>query len=105
MKLSRAEALAALSDTDPITLAEASKVLLRGVVSLSALRSEIRRGNLAVEKIGKNLFTTPAAIREMRERCAVKPKPDVGATSTLPADRDAERAALSATIAALKRRK
>jgi hypothetical protein len=75
MKLTRAESLAALGDTDPITLAEASKVLLRGVVSVSALRSEIRRGNLAVEKIGKNLFTTPAAIRDMRKRCRVQPPP------------------------------
>ena len=48
-------ARADLIDTDPITLTEASRVVLRGVVSVSALRSEVRRGNLAVEKIGKNL--------------------------------------------------
>jgi hypothetical protein len=69
--LTREKALASILDTDPITLTEASRVVLRGVVSVSALRSEIRRGNLAVEKIGKNLFTTPAAIREMREKCRV----------------------------------
>jgi hypothetical protein len=62
-----------LRDTDPITLAEASKLLLRGIVSVSALRAEIKRGNFASEKIGKNLFTTPAAIREMREKCRVRP--------------------------------
>lgn len=62
-------------DNDPITLAEASKVILRGRVTISALRAEIRRGNLTVEKIGKNLYTTPAAVREMRERCRVKPSP------------------------------
>jgi len=61
-----------LIDTDPITLTEASRVVLRGVVSVSALRSEVRRGNLAVEKIGKNLYTTPAAIREMRDKCRVQ---------------------------------
>lgn len=33
-----------LRDDDPITLKEASEVLLRGIVSVSALRSEIRRG-------------------------------------------------------------
>lgn len=59
-------------DDDPITLAEASKVVLRGVVTVSALRAEIERGNLAVEKIGKNLYTTKAAIREMRDRCREK---------------------------------
>jgi hypothetical protein len=61
-----------LLDDDPITLAEASKLLLGGVVTVSALRAEIKRGNLVVEKIGKNLFTTPAAIREMREKCRVR---------------------------------
>jgi hypothetical protein len=59
-------------DDDPITLKEASEVLLRGIVSVSALRSEVRRGNLIVERIGKNLFTTPAHIREMRRRCRVQ---------------------------------
>lgn len=66
---------AEILDDDPITLGEASRVVLRGRVTVSALRAEIRRGNLAVEKIGKNLYTTPAAVREMRERCRVKPSP------------------------------
>lgn len=58
-----------LLDDDPITLKEASELLLRGIVTVSALRAEIRRGNLDVWKIGRNLFTTPAAIAEMRKRC------------------------------------
>ena len=37
-------------DDDPMTLKEASEVLLRGIVSVSALRSESRRGNLIVER-------------------------------------------------------
>lgn len=65
-------ALADLLDTDPITLTEASEVVLRGAVSVSTLRAEVKRGNLTVERIGKNLFTTPAYIREMRERCRVQ---------------------------------
>lgn len=64
-----------LLETDPITLLEASRVVLRGVVSVSALRAEIKRGNLMVERIGKNIFTTPAAIREMRTKCRVQPRP------------------------------
>ena len=60
-----------LNDFDPITLSEASAIVLRGAVSVSALRSEIRKGTLSVERIGKNLYTTPAAIREMREKCRV----------------------------------
>jgi hypothetical protein len=61
-----------IADDDPITLAVASKVVLRGVITVSTLRAEIRRGNLEVERIGKNLFTTPAYIKQMRERCRVQ---------------------------------
>lgn len=65
-------ALADFRDDDPITLSEASEIVLRGAVTVSTLRAEIRRGNLVVERIGKNLFTTPADIREMRKRCRVQ---------------------------------
>lgn len=60
-----------LLDDDPITLKEACDLLLRGIVSVSALRAEIRRGNLTVERIGRNLYTTPAHIRTMRLKCRV----------------------------------
>lgn len=40
-------------DDDPITLETASKIVLRGAVTVSTLRAEAKRGNLAVEKIGK----------------------------------------------------
>ena len=104
-------ALADLMDTDPITLREAAAVILRGVVSESALRAEIKRGNLAVERIGKNLFTTPAAIREMRDKCRVMPNhrdstsektetPRSGSSATATATD--ELAALNATVKALK---
>jgi len=100
-----------LLDADPITLTEASQVVLRGVVSVSALRAEIRRGNLAVERIGKNLYTTPAAIREMREKCRVKQhhqdstsettKAATSGSSATTAKID-ELAALKASVTALK---
>jgi hypothetical protein len=99
-----------LLDTDPITLTEACRVVLRGVVTVNALRAEIKRGNLAAEKIGKNLFTTPAAIREMRDKCRVKPnlpastserttEPGLSATE----EKTSELAALKASVTALKR--
>ena len=101
-------ALADLIDTDPITLGEASD-LLRGIVTVAALRAEVKRGNLAVERIGKNLFTTPAAIREMREKCRVKPSlpASISAPTTEPGSSEIgnianERAALKATAAALR---
>lgn len=68
-------ALDDLADDSPITLTEASELVLRGAVTVSTLRAEIKRGNLAVEKIGKNLFTTPAYIKQMRERCRVQSSP------------------------------
>lgn len=61
--------LSDIEDDDPITLAEASHLVLRGAVTVSTLRAEVRRGNLTVERIGKNLFTTRAYIKQMRERC------------------------------------
>jgi hypothetical protein len=96
-------------DTDPITLTEASRVVLRGVVSVSALRSEAKRGNLVVEKIGKNLFTTPRAIQEMREKCRVQQnRPDSTSEKTTEPGSSAtatatdELAALKATVRGLK---
>ena len=103
--------LSDILDSDPITLTEASKVVLRGIISVSALRAEIRRGNLSVERIGKNLYTTPAAIREMREKCRVMPnhqdytsekteiKPS-GSSGTV--EKTSELAALKASVNALK---
>lgn len=63
-----------LTDDDPITLSEASKVVLKGAVTVSTLRAEVRRGNLEVERIGKNLFTTKGYIKAMRDRCRVTPQ-------------------------------
>ena len=97
-----------LLDTDPITLSEASD-LLRGIVTVAALRAEVKRGNLVVERIGKNLFTTPQAIREMRDKCRVKPSPraSISGPTTEPgssatADTASELAALKASVSALK---
>lgn len=103
--------LADILDDDPITLTEASELVLRGAVTVSTLRAEVRRGNLTVERIGKNLFTTPAYIREMRERCRVQQnRPDstsdrtesnpFGSSAT--EARTDELAALRATVKALK---
>lgn len=72
-----------IEDDDPITLETASKVVLRGAVTVSTLRAEIKRGNLGVLRIGKNLFTTPADIREMKNRCRVQlSRPDSTSETT-----------------------
>jgi hypothetical protein len=97
-----------LIDTDPITIGEASR-LLRGIVSESALRSEIRKGNLIAYRIGKNMFTTPAALNEMREKCRVQQnRPDSISEKTIEPGSSAtatatdELAALKATVRGLK---
>lgn len=100
-----------LSDDDPITLTEACEIVLRGIVTVGTLRAEIKRGNLMVERIGKNIFTTPAAIREMRAKCRVMPshqdytseatgKETSGSSATT--ERTSELAALKASVNALK---
>lgn len=98
-------------DDDPITLTEASEVVLSGAITVSTLRAEIRRGNLTVERIGKNLFTTPAYIKQMRERCRVKQnrqdytsertRESTSGSSETGTATD-EQAALKATVQALK---
>ena len=96
-------ARADLIDTDPITIGEASR-LLRGVVSESALRSEIRKGNLTAYRIGKNMFTTPAALNEMREKCRVQPNPQDSTSEKTETQKPGSSATATATdeLAALK---
>jgi hypothetical protein len=98
-----------LHDTDPITLGYASQTLLRGVISKSALYAEYQRGNLVCERIGRNLFTTPQYVREMRERCRVNhPRRDstsdqmTGPGSSATTARTAELDALRESVRKLK---
>jgi hypothetical protein len=78
--------LSAIAEDDPITLAEASEVVLRAAVSEQTLRAEARRGNLQVERLGKNLFTTAAYIKAWRKECRVQQsRPDSTSAKTKPA--------------------
>ncbi|WP_291406960.1 hypothetical protein [Devosia sp.] len=60
-----------LPDDEPLTLAEACKVIFKGAISPDTLMAEASRGRLIMEKIGRRWFVTPAAIREMRKKCEV----------------------------------
>lgn len=62
--------------TEAITLKEAAE---RYRFKVATLRHEAKRGTLAVYKMGKAFYTTPADIARMVEACRVKPAP----TSTL----------------------
>ncbi len=63
-----------LSPLSPLSLDEAAAVLLRGLVKASTLRAAADRGELTVERLGRRIVTTPAAIEAWRERCRDQPK-------------------------------
>lgn len=58
-------------DNDTITLKDAAQ---HYGYSVYTLRSEADRGRLAIYKIGKRYYTTPADIREMINQCRVDQK-------------------------------
>ncbi len=93
-----------IQDDDPITLSEASEIVLRGAVSVATLRAEIRRGNLAVERIGKNLFTTRAYIKQMRARWLVPAGSQDGGIEPCVTEADELAALKAATRNLLKKR-
>jgi hypothetical protein len=63
-----------LSPDSPISLQEAAEICLRGLVKVATLRVAVERGELMVERLGRRVITTPAAVDEWRSRCRVKPK-------------------------------
>lgn len=60
------------TDTDPITLKEASEIIFNKRVGVAALRSEAVRGRLSIFRIGGRDFTTIRDVREMVEKCRVE---------------------------------
>lgn len=58
----------------PLTLEEAAEICLRGIVKKSTLRTAAARGELAIERIGNRLVTTPAAVEAWREFCRDREK-------------------------------
>lgn len=84
-----------LGDDDPITLAEASKVLFKGAIGPGTLLAEAKRGRLVVERIGRRYFVTRAAIREMRRKCQVDVSPkEQGSGSSPPESETGEKTIL-----------
>ena len=54
---------------EPITLADACKLLPHAKLKLSTLRSEAARGRLEVFRLGRRDYTTPEAMRKMVRLC------------------------------------
>ena len=60
-----------IGDGDTITLADAAQHF---GFSVYTLRTEAERGRLAIYKIGKRYYTTPADIKDMVQQCRVDQK-------------------------------
>lgn len=58
----------------PFSLDEAAEVLLRGLVKASTLRAAAERGELAIERLGRRIIVTPAAIDAWRDLCRDREK-------------------------------
>ncbi len=99
-------------DDAPLTLQEACARYFRGAIGPATLRAEARRGRLALMRIGRTDFVTPAAMREMMEKCRVPqkepafgstPPKELGSSGTEDRSFDAQ-AAARASANALKKR-
>jgi hypothetical protein len=66
--------MADLSPESPLSLQEAAEICLRGLVKASTLRAAAMRGELVVERLGRRIVVTPAAIDAWREKCRDREK-------------------------------
>lgn len=68
---------------DPIPLAKAAKLLFRGELTKSSLRTEHRKGNLEFIQIANKDFVTKNGIKRMIEKCRKSAdQPDSGSGQT-----------------------
>lgn len=86
-----------LSPQSPLSLEDAAKLLLNGLVKASTLRAAAARGELEIERLGRRIVTTPAYVEAWRKRCREKQE---GRTSTSSVARTALRSGISETAAA-----
>lgn len=63
-----------ISPDSPISLDEAAEICLRGLVKASTLRAAADRGELAIERLGRRLVTTPADVEAWRKLCRDRQK-------------------------------
>lgn len=56
----------------PMSLDEAARTLLHGLVKGSTLRAAVAAGTLAHERLGRRIVVTRRDIEEWRERCRVE---------------------------------
>src|SRR5215831_7755541 len=98
-----------MTDDDLLPLKAACALYPQARLTISTLRAEAARGRLAIFRLGRRDYTTPAAMREMVKRCqdAARLRASI---STNDGDRGSSatdqlssaRAALQTTVLALK---
>lgn len=80
-----------ITDETPLLLDVAARIAFPdGSVSALALRNAAGRGELGYERIGGRIYTTFAAIGEMRAACRRTPKARSAGSSVLPVRCDQE---------------
>jgi hypothetical protein len=98
----------------PLAVAVAKFFAPESGVTVSSLRTEIRKGRLIPERIAGKLLVTEQAIKDMRDRCRELPKPRACTSATEPTEDDTGSsstkagslalAAAKQTVTTLKRR-
>jgi hypothetical protein len=98
-----------LTDDTLLTLKDACEIFFGGKVTPATLKAEHSRGNLALSKIGRTYFTTPADLRLMRNKCLVEaPAQNSGSTKNAgpgPSSTAESEAAQDAVLMRLNERK
>lgn len=86
-------------DDDTITLKDAAKHF---GFSVYTLRTEADRGRLAIYKIGKRYYTTPADVKEMVQQCRVDQKAPASILIRSAANTSSETERASSALAAAR---
>ncbi|TBW33577.1 DNA-binding protein [Siculibacillus lacustris] len=90
-----------MRDDTPMTLDEACRDLLRGLVKASTLRAAISSGTLSHERQGRRIIVTKRDIEEWRAACRVEarkaPVSGCNRSDDLPTDRSSGRSGASST--------
>lgn len=95
----QAEVRRVTGDDDTITLRDAASHF---GFSVWTLRSEAGRGRLAIYKIGKRYYTTPADVKEMVRLCRVDQKAPDSISIRAAANGSSETERVSSALAAAK---
>src|SRR4051812_22084095 len=93
-----------MTDEQLIPLRRAAEIFLGDARHVATLRAEASRGNLVVSRIGRLLWTTLPALREMEAKCRVEARVQSSGTTRRAIDGRSATAKASAAQAAVAMR-